>query len=158
MAAKNRSGFTAYGEHLVVSGCGEAGLQGEARDDLAGSQPGQELVVGIVGGDERAGDHRGHERSGYRAVAEFGNDDREFEKPKSLPVDGLREVQPCRPCSAAACQKRRGLPMGFPGSRAALPKARRATPEIARTGQVVMFGVIAMACSIVLGRLIPSYH
>ena len=76
----------------ALFGGGQTGVDRVGGDGVAGSQAGQPAGLGVVGGDQCAGDGRGHEWAGYRAVAEFGKHDREFEDPEALPTGGLRQM------------------------------------------------------------------
>ena len=57
------------------------------------ARPSSSLALGVVGGDQRAGDRRRDERAGHRAVAELGEHDRQLEDAEALAADVLGQVQ-----------------------------------------------------------------
>ena len=74
----------------ALPGGGQAGVDGVRGDRVTGGQRFEALVVGVVGGDQRAGDRRRDERPGHRAVAELGEHDRQLEDAEALSADGFR--------------------------------------------------------------------
>ncbi len=91
---------------VTVPGGGQPGVDGVCGDDAARGEVVEQLGLGVVRGDQRAGDRRRHEGAGYRAVAELGDDDRQFEDAEALTADRLRQVHALQPLLC------RGLPVG----------------------------------------------
>ena len=79
-------------EVVAVPGGGKPRVDGVCGDHLAGGQVVEQLGFGVVRGDQRRGDGRRNERAGYRAVAELGDDDGEFEDAESLSANGFGEM------------------------------------------------------------------
>ena len=88
----NRTHLAADDQAVAVPGGGQPGVDGVGGDHLAGGQVVEQLGVGVVGGDQRAGDRRRDERARHRAVAELGEDDRQLEDAESLSANGFRQV------------------------------------------------------------------
>ena len=88
----NRTHLAANHQAVTVPGGGQPGVDGVGGDDIAGGQVVQQLGVGVVGGDQRAGDRRRDERAGHRAVAELGDDDSQLEDAEALSANGFRQV------------------------------------------------------------------
>ena len=88
----HRPHLAADDQAIAVPGGGQAGIDGICGDHLAGCQVVQQLGVRVVRGDQRAGDGRWDEGAGHRAVAELGDDDREFEDSETLSANPFGEV------------------------------------------------------------------
>ena len=88
----NRAHLAADDQAVAVPGGGQAGVDGVRGDHLAGGQVVQQLGVGVVRGDQRAGDRRRDERAGHRAVAELGEHDGELEDAETLSANGFGQV------------------------------------------------------------------
>ena len=88
----NRPHLAPDDQAVTLPGGGQPGVDGVCGDHLAGGQVVQQLGLGVVRGDQRAGDGRRNERAGHRAVAELGDHDRELEDAESLSANGFGEV------------------------------------------------------------------
>ena len=88
-----------YGAHLAaddqviaVPGGGQPGIDGVGGDHFAGGQIVQQFGVGVVRGDQRAGNRGRNERPGHCAVPEFGEDNCQFENAEPLSANGFGQV------------------------------------------------------------------
>ena len=88
----NRAHLAADDQAVAVPGGGQPGVDRVGGDHLAGRQVVEQLGVGVVGRDQRAGDRRRDERAGHRAVAELGQHDGQFENAEALSANGFRKV------------------------------------------------------------------
>ena len=102
----HRPDLAADHQRVTLAGGGQrARILRVSRDRRAGSQVREHLGVRVVGGDQRTGDRRRHERAGYRAVAELGEHHRELEDAETLPADRFGQMHTLQ---ALFC---RGLPI-----------------------------------------------
>ena len=90
----DRPHFAPDDQAVALPGGRQPGVDGVGRDHRPGRQVAQQRRLGIMGGDQRAGDGRGNEWAGYRAVAELGEHDRQFEDAESLPANGFGQMDP----------------------------------------------------------------
>ncbi|CAM5705537.1 hypothetical protein MAUB1S_11586 [Mycolicibacterium aubagnense] len=89
----HRTNLTADDESVALGFGGQIRGQGVCRDGLTGGQARQQAGLGVVRGDQGAGDGRRDERPGDRAVSELGQGDRELEDAEALSANGFRQVQ-----------------------------------------------------------------
>ncbi len=80
-----------------MSGGGQAGIQRVCGDDGAGRQLGEHFGLRVMRGDQRAGNHRRHERPRHRTVAELGQHDGQLENAETLSADGFGQMQTLQP-------------------------------------------------------------
>ena len=135
----NRAYLAADDQAVSVAGGGQSGVDRVGGDHLAGSQVVEQLGVGVVGRDQRAGDRRRNERAWHRAVAELGQHDRQLEDAEALSTNGFRQVH------ALQALLGRGLPVrrrvrdrGFEGFVQDLRRRHPRHQGPHRIGQVVV--------------------
>ena len=128
----NRPHLAANHQVVTLPGGRQPGVDGVGGDDIAGGEVVQQLGVGVVRGDQRAGDRRRNERARHRAVAELGDDDRQLEDAEALSANGFRKMHALQTLLGGGLPVRRRVgDRGFQGFVQHRPTAPPAPPGTA---------------------------